>query len=90
MSCLIVYPAAKEGTEYTIPDGVVYVYQAAFEGCSNLKSINVPASVISLKVTAFGGCSALENINVAQGNRFYSSIDGVLFEKSGTVLLKYP
>ncbi len=36
---LIAYPAAKEGTEYTIPLGVTEIAKGAFAGCANLKYI---------------------------------------------------
>ena len=36
---LIAYPAAKTGTEYTIPEGVEEIADGAFAGCVNLKYI---------------------------------------------------
>jgi hypothetical protein len=39
---------------------------------------------------AFLGCTSLTAINVAADNNRYSSVDGVLFNKSKTVLIHFP
>jgi len=39
---------------------------------------------------AFFGCTSLTAINVAADNGRYSSVDGVLFNKSKTVLIQFP
>ncbi|MDR0456328.1 MAG: leucine-rich repeat domain-containing protein [Treponema sp.] len=53
---LVMYPPAKTGTSFTIPDGVTGIEVSAFSGCS-LTSISIPDSVTDIGVTAFGGCS---------------------------------
>ena len=60
----------------------------AFSGCTKLRTVNV-RNTSSIDVTAFNSCSALENIFV-EWNTSYSSIDGVLYNKEGTRLYKYP
>lgn len=62
----------------------------AFFLCSSLASITLPASVTSIETDAFLSCANLEEIIVAEGNNFYSSVDGVLYDKNKTVLLKCP
>ncbi len=61
----------------------------AFRGCTSLKSVSVPANTAVIGADAFAGCDSLTDINVASANETYSSIDGVLFSKDGTVLVKY-
>lgn len=39
---------------------------------------------------AFGCCNNLQNVYVDSDNEYFSSIDGVLFDKSGKTLLFYP
>lgn len=62
----------------------------AFFLCSSLVSITLPASVISIGTDAFLDCENLEEIIVAEGNNSYSSVDGVLYDKNKTTLLKCP
>ena len=87
---LIAYPAGKTDSSYSIPSGVTHIDYASFEGCSNLKSINIPSSVTSIDSDAFRNCNGLISINVDKANKNYSSVNGVLFNKSKTELIKYP
>ncbi|GMO65978.1 MAG: hypothetical protein Ta2A_13890 [Treponemataceae bacterium] len=50
----------------------------------------VPESVTVIRNDAFSGCTALTAIHVDENNPRYSSRDGVLFNKTGTTLVKYP
>ena len=77
-------------TSITIPEGVTNIGEHAFWVCSSLTSITIPSSVTSIGLEAFSGCSSLTSINVENGNVNYSSLDGVLFNKDKTTLIKYP
>ena len=77
-------------TSVTIPDSVTTLEWAAFWGCSGLTTMTIPASVTSIGSPAFRECSGLIDINVEKGNDFYSSNDGVLYNKDETVLIRYP
>ena len=61
----------------------------AFVGCSSLTSITIPGSVWTIGFSAFKGCSSLTSITVDENNKDYKSIDGNLYTKDGTELLKY-
>ena len=90
---LICYPKAKTGTTFNVPDGVEEIWGCAFSwGNTQLTTINIPASVkkISELAYSFAYADNLTAINVNSGNRYYSSIDGVLFNKAKTRLVCYP
>jgi len=55
-----------------------------------LTSVTVPESVVSIGFRAFAECSGLNYINVSDDNMNYSSIDGLLFDKEGTVMIQCP
>ena len=74
----------------TLPDGVISIGDYAFADCSGLTFITIPNSVESIGEGAFGNCSNLAAINVLENNQFYSSGDGVLFDKNKTELIQFP
>ena len=77
-------------TSITIPNSVTSIGTYAFYGCSGLTSITLGNSVTSIGGWAFNGCTGLTSINVASGNNYYSSNNGVLFNKKKTALIRYP
>ena len=79
-----------EMTAIVIPPTVVSIADLAFARCENLVKINIPANVASIGKSVFSGCTSLSEITVDRKNRAYTSLDGVLFDKAITILLKYP
>lgn len=77
-------------TSVNIPGSVTSIGTGAFSLCTNLKSIKVPASVTSINIGAFTENTGLTSIIVADANTVYSSVDGVLFNKDKTEIVKYP
>jgi hypothetical protein len=74
----------------TIPNGVEEINDCAFDKCDGLTSIFLPASITYINPTALSYCNNLTSIFVANDNPEYKSIDGVLYSKDGTKLLKFP
>ncbi len=72
-------------TSMTIPEYVGVIQRVAFHGCINVTSINIPASVYYLGDNVFPN-----RLDVDEDNPFYSSSEGVLFNKSKTHLLHFP
>ena len=77
-------------TSITIPNNVTSIGDEAFCYCNDLTSITIPNSVTSIGDKVFYLCSALTSINVDSGNPSYTSLNGVLFNKGKTELIKYP
>jgi hypothetical protein len=73
----------------TISDGFTSIGPNAFYG-TRLTGITIPASVTSIGVGAFTACSELAAIIVDASNPSFISVDGVLFNKSQSTLVRYP
>ena len=79
----------KNSLEAVVPERVTAIEDEAFSGCESLLSVTIPASVRYISSTALDGCPKLVRITVHDDNRIYRSIDGNLYNKAGTVLIRY-
>ena len=77
-------------TNITIPNSVTSIWDNCFEDCSSLTSITIPEGVTSIGHGVFNSCGNLTSINVSENNKNYCSVDGVLFNKDKTEIIKYP
>lgn len=75
--------------EVFIPEGVDIIGSGAFFNCGSLAEITIPSSVSAIW-NAFQNCASLQAIHVDENNTWYSSEDGVLFNKDKTELVWYP
>ena len=74
----------------TIPEGLVSVGNYVFDGCSNLTSLTFPASMMNIGNNLFNLDYKLTAINISPDNSVYSSVDGILYNKEQTEILKCP
>lgn len=81
--------ACNELKNVALPNSVTSIGAQVFSG-SGLKDIVIPNSVTNIGRDAFGGCVNLSNITVSSGNPAYVSIDGILFNKNKTEIIRYP
>ena len=73
-----------------IGNNVKDIERGAFESCYRLDFITIPESVTNIGEEVFEGCKDLRRITVSEDNKNYSSVDGVLFDKTITKLIRYP
>ena len=75
-------------TGITIHDNGTTISSSVFVQCDSLTVVNLPASA-SVNAASFVSCRGLTAINVHTNNLDSSSIDGVLFNKSQTVMYQF-
>lgn len=84
------YNYRKKVKTITIEDEVTSIGYGAFIGFTSLTSINIGNGVTSI-IRPFNECTSLINVTVDKNNKnYYSSPDGVLFNKDKTELISYP
>ncbi|HPR30634.1 MAG TPA: leucine-rich repeat protein [Prolixibacteraceae bacterium] len=72
----------------SIPFSVTSIGESAFWYCTSLSEIYISSNVRSIEKYAFGRCPAY--IHVDDNNPYYSSIDGVLYNKNQSELIQCP
>ncbi len=75
-----------------IPEGVTKVEELISrysDGDENIKSIYIPSTVREILIN-FGKLKELERIDVSEENIYFSSVEGVLFSKDKSTLIRYP
>ena len=79
-------------TDFALPDSLEEIMGSALNNCSALTSLKIPAALVRGLgyVTFCSGCSKLSQFIVDEGNPVYSSLDGVLYNKDKTILIRYP
>ncbi len=87
---LIQYPAGKDVPEYFLPNTVTEIKEKSFSFCAGLLSVTIPAAVTEIGDDVFYGCSNLAEINVYENNSSFSSLDGILFNKDKSLLIRCP
>lgn len=75
-------------TQVELPQGLETIGASAFEHTS-LKSLIIPANA-GIENNKIGNISSLQEIQVIEGNRYYSSIDGILYDKSARTIILCP
>ena len=86
---LLYCPNGKTGS-ITVPSGVTFIGNFAFQGCGGVTKVTIPASVTGISSASFENCSSLTAISVKSGNTSYCSVDGVLYNKAKTELICCP
>lgn len=77
-------------TSFSLPTSVTSVAREAFRGCRALVTFNISAALAFMGDRSFDGCSTLGTFIVDPANAAFSSLNGVLFNKTQTTLLLCP
>ncbi len=75
--------------EVIVPNSVTKMNTSNFDR-SALKYINIPASLTDISALAFRACDSLIAFDVDENNPMYCDVDGVLYNKDKTKLIRYP
>ena len=73
-----------------IPDSVSVLEDETFAFCEKLKSVSICSKLKSIDYRTFYECPALEKITVSGDNKYFSSKDGVMYNKGKTQIVVYP
>ncbi len=65
------------------------VIKGGFSGSDKLEEVYIPASVTKIGEGTFYCCRNLKKVTVSEQNRYYRSINGNLYNKAGTELIRY-
>lgn len=73
-----------------IPEGVESIGQLAFWESDRLERVHLPASLRFFGHCAFDECDRLEAFEVDDGNETFASVDGVLYTRDMSKLVRFP
>ncbi len=85
---LYFYPPSRPDTSFTVPEGVIDIYDGAFFQCTNLESVTLPSTLLAIGSSAFDYCVSLKSVTIPQSvvhimNAAFAdcySLESVIFE----------
>lgn len=85
----MVFNGCTELEEIHLNNEISIIGKNCFKDCLSLRSIKIPASVKNIGSGIFRGCTALEQLEVDPKNKWYKSLDNVLFNKNKSTIVCY-
>ncbi len=76
--------------QINVGNSVVNVAEGAFSGCTALEKVSLGNGVAVVYASSFDACPALKEIEVSVANVGYSSVDGVLYTRDKSELVRCP
>lgn len=73
-----------------IPDTIQTIGNSVFNSIPSLTTITIPKNVSSIGLYVFAGSDKLASINVNSANKYFSSVDGILYNKDKTEIVAFP
>lgn len=74
----------------TLPSSLLSIGVKAFGNCNALTSVTLGKNLSIIGLNAFSNCNKLKNIYVSKENEYFSSKNGILYNKEGTEIVIYP
>ncbi len=90
MKKLILYPAGKNESSYTIPSECTNVQSYAFCSNKSLTQINIGSGITEIATDAFNGCSNILTYEIDSNNQIYEADESVIYFKNKPELFRYP
>lgn len=72
-----------------IPDSVISLGYRSFFSCTKLETLIIGSGVKHIDSYMLGADARLKSIHVDENNAYYKAVDGSLYSKDGTVLVRY-
>lgn len=73
----------------TIPNAVTTVGDSAFNHCVSLQSVTIGSGLRRLGSGAFADCDSLANVRISANNKYFSCLDGVIYDVSRNKIYQY-
>ena len=71
-------------------EGIQIIEESAFAFCESVENIIIPVSLEIIGVDAFLGNKRVKKYEVLEGNKFFMSKEGILYNKNQTEIIVYP
>ena len=88
MERLICCPTGKDNIQ--IPNSIKVIDLYAFEYCNLITSLFIPSNIEEITPRTFVYMERLSSFTVDQNNKYYTSVDGVLYTKNLSELISCP
>lgn len=85
----ILFNGSNSAVAVVIPNTITQIGEKAFFG-AGITTMNIPSSVKVIGYGAFASCKNLTDFSVDKDNERYTTIEGVLYDKTKRELLSYP
>lgn len=59
---LLLYPASRKSSEYTVPNGTEIICDSAFKYCDTLEEVNLPDTLLIIDKEAFYDCDGIDEL----------------------------
>lgn len=72
-----------------LPEGLEEIRDGAFGSCNSIKSLTLPSTVSIIGNDSFMNMNGLQEINISENNKNFCSVDGNVYSKDMTRLIRY-
>lgn len=84
------FSGCTEMVKINFQEGLCKIGKNAFKDCKSLNKVSIPATLHSMGMSPFRGCDNLTSIHVSGKNKYFKSVDDILFNKNKSILICHP